>query len=154
MGESAVSFLPFSLGDFQMVAQLDSRDAEQLIITLDASFDVGFQIICCWDSTRFQRAGKCAGQSTGERGDDMVDGGRQRLRIFHAVIFGVTSMRAELQRLRESLDMSFPERTLLLNQADFRGVNDFAHLLPPIERRYRLLTGYPKNWMRPTCHTE
>ena len=45
VSESAIGFGAFSFGDFQMVAQLDRGDAERLVITLDASFDVGFQIV-------------------------------------------------------------------------------------------------------------
>ena len=74
MGESAVGFGALSLWNFQTVAQLDRCDAEQLIVTFNAALDVGFQIVCCGDSTRFQRAGKCAGQSTSECGDDVIDG--------------------------------------------------------------------------------
>jgi len=135
MGQSAVGIRAFSFGNFQMVAQLDRRDAKQFIVALDAAFDVGFQIICCRNSTRFQRAGKCAGQSTGKRGDHMVDGGGQGLDILDAVILGVAAVRAELERLGEALDMSFPERALLLNQADFRGVNDFAHRVASRDRQ-------------------
>jgi hypothetical protein len=45
MRQSAVGFRAFPFGNLQMVAQLDGGDAEQLIITLDAPFDVGFQIV-------------------------------------------------------------------------------------------------------------
>jgi hypothetical protein len=45
MGQSAVGFGAFSFRDFQMVAQLDRGDAERLVITLDAPFDIGFQIV-------------------------------------------------------------------------------------------------------------
>jgi hypothetical protein len=47
-----------------VVVKLNCREAKQLAVGFDAAFDVGFEIICCGDSTRFQRAGKCAGQST------------------------------------------------------------------------------------------
>jgi hypothetical protein len=45
MGQSAVGFGAFPFGNFQMVAQLDRSDAERLVITLDAPFDIGFQIV-------------------------------------------------------------------------------------------------------------
>ena len=45
MRQSAVGFRAFPFGNLQMVAQLNGGDAEELIITLDAPFDVGFQIV-------------------------------------------------------------------------------------------------------------
>jgi hypothetical protein len=45
MGKGAVGFRAFPFGNFQMVAQLDRGDAERLVITLDASFDIRFQIV-------------------------------------------------------------------------------------------------------------
>ena len=131
MGQSAVGFGAFAFRDFQFVAQVHGRDAEEFVIGFDAAFDVGFEVIGCGDSTRFQRAGKCAGQSTGERGNDVINRRRQRFRVLYAVILRVAPVRAELQRLREALDMRLPKRPFLLNQPDFRRVNDFTHRPPP-----------------------
>jgi hypothetical protein len=132
MREGAVGFGAFTFGDFQFVAQLHGGNAEESVIGFDAAFDVGFEMICCGDSARFQRAGKCAGQSTGERGDDVIDGGEHRVAALHAVILGVAAVRAEMQRLFESFDVRVAEGALLLHQADSSGVNDFSHdgLLP------------------------
>ena len=128
--ESSFGFRLFSLGDFQVILETYSRDAEDFSIFFDAPFDIRFQFIRCGDSARFQRAGKCAGQSTGERGDDVVNCCRQRRRVLHPIKSCVASMRPKLQRLRESFNMSLSQRPLLLNQADFCRVNDFAHDLP------------------------
>lgn len=76
--ESSFGFRLFSLGDFHAIPEIDGRDAEELPIFFDASFDIRFQFVRGGDSTRFQRAGKCAGQSTGEAGDDVVNGCRKR----------------------------------------------------------------------------
>jgi hypothetical protein len=132
MSKGAVGFGTLAFGDFQFVAQVDGGDAKEFVIGFDAAFDVGFEMIGCGDSARFQRAGKCAGQSTSERGDDVIDGGGHRLAVFHAVVLGVAAVRAEMQRFLESFDVRLAKGTLLLHQPDSRGMNDFTHdgLLP------------------------
>jgi len=115
MRQRAIGLRSFAAWDFQAILEVHRRDSKEFIVPLDASFHVGFEIVCCGNSARFQRAGKCAGQSTSERGNHMIDRCRQRLRVLHAVIFRVASVRAELQRLRESFDMRFPQRPFLLN---------------------------------------
>jgi len=130
--ESAIGFGAFTFWNFQFVPKIYCGDAEEFVIRFDAPFHVRFQMICCVDSARFQRAGKCAGQSTGERRDDVVDCGRQRCGVFHAVIFGISAMRAELQWLRESLDVRFAKRPLFLYQANSRRMNHFAHKHLPV----------------------
>lgn len=127
VGEGAVRFGAFALGNFQLVAEVYGGDAEEFIVAFDAAFDVGYQIVSCRDSTRFQRAGKCAGQSTGERRDDMIDGRWNRFGALHAVVLCVAAMHAEVQRFFESLDVRIAEWTLLLHQPDPRGMNDFTH---------------------------
>jgi hypothetical protein len=67
MRKRAVGFGALSLGNFHVISQLHCRNSEQLIVRFNSSFDIGLQVVCCRDSARFQRAGKCAGQSTGER---------------------------------------------------------------------------------------
>jgi hypothetical protein len=113
--ERPIGVCALSLGNFHAITQLHCRDSKQLIVRLNSSFDIGFQVVCYGDSARFQRAGKCAGQSTGESGNDVVNGGRQRFRVLHAVILRVAPVRTELQRLCEALDMRFPKRPFLLN---------------------------------------
>jgi hypothetical protein len=127
MREGAVRLGALASRDFQLVPNFDRSDAEEFFVRFDAPFDIGFQMIFCRDSARFQRAGECAGQSTGEPRDDMIDGSRQRLGILHAVILRVAAVGAEDQRLFESFDMSFPQGPLLLHQADSRCMNHFFH---------------------------
>jgi hypothetical protein len=127
MREGAVGFGAFAFRDFQLVAQVYGGDAKAFVIGFDAAFDVGFEVVGCGDSTRFQRAGKCAGQSTGEGGDDVIDRRGHRLAVFHAVILGVAAVRAEMQRLFESFDVRVAEGPFLLHQPDSRRMNDFAH---------------------------
>jgi len=127
IGEGAIGFRALTPWNFQLVPETDGSDAKELVVAFDAAFDLRFQIVCCGDSTRFQRAGKCAGQSTGERGDDVVDGSRQRGSIFHAVIFGVAAVHPKVKGLRESFDVRVPERPLLLNQPDSGSMNKLTH---------------------------
>jgi hypothetical protein len=135
--QGAVGLGTFPLRNSQLVAEIDGGDAKEFVVAFDAAFDIGFQIICCGDSARFQRAGKCAGQSTSERGDDMVDGGGKRRGVFHAVIFGVAAMHAKMKRLRESLDVRVTERPFLLDQTDFGCVNNFTHECPLPTRYFK-----------------
>ena len=127
VGQCAISFRALPSWNFQFVAQIHGGDAEESFLGFDAAFDFGFQLVFCGDSARFQRAGKCAGQSTGQGRDNVIDSGRQRRSVLHAVILRITAVRAEVQRLLESFNVCVAERTLLLNQPDPRGVNDFAH---------------------------
>jgi hypothetical protein len=71
--EGTFGFRLFSLGNFQVILETHRRDAEDFSIFFDAPFDIRFQFIRCGDSARFQRAGKCAGQSTGKTGNDVID---------------------------------------------------------------------------------
>jgi hypothetical protein len=115
MRKRAVGLGSFSLGNFHVIPQLHCCNSEQLIVRFNSPFDIGFQVVCCGDSARFQRAGKCAGQSTGKRGNDVVNCGRQRFRILYAVILRVAPVGAELQRLGEALDMRLPKRPFFLD---------------------------------------
>jgi hypothetical protein len=128
MRKSAVGFGAFALRDFQFVAQIYGGDAEEFVIDFDASLDVGLEVICCGDSARFQRAGKCAGQSTGEGGYDVIDGRGHGRAVFHAVILGVAAVGAKMQRLFESFYIRIAKGPFLLHQPDSRGMNDFAHM--------------------------
>ena len=61
MRERAVGLRSFAARNFQPIFQVDRRDSKKFVVPFDASFHVGFQVVCCGDSARFQRAGKCAG---------------------------------------------------------------------------------------------
>jgi hypothetical protein len=131
-GQGAVRFGALALRDFELVAETDGGEAKELVVAFDAALNIGFQIVCSWDSARFQRAGKCAGQSTGERGDDVVNGSGKRRGVFNAVIFGVATVDAKMKRLGEALDVRIATRPFLLDQTDFCGMNQFTHeCLPP-----------------------
>lgn len=127
MREGAIGLASLAFRDLQPVVKLNRGDAEEFFVCLNTAFDVGLEMICCRNSARLQRAGECAGESTSKPGDDVIDRGRHGRGILHAVILGVTAVGAELQRLFEPFDMSFPQRPLLLHQADSRGMNDFSH---------------------------
>jgi hypothetical protein len=109
VGQSAVCLRAFAFRDFQFVAEFHSGETKILVVAFNAAFDLGLKIVCGGDSARFQRAGKCAGQSTGERRDDMIDGSGKRRSVFHAVIFCVAAMRPKMKRLRKSFDVRVAE---------------------------------------------
>jgi hypothetical protein len=115
VGECAVCFGALALGNFQLVTETDGSDAKELVVAFDAAFDFGLQIVSCGDSTRFQRAGKCAGQSTGERRDDVVDGSGKRGGVFHAVVFCVASVHPKMKGLGETFDVRVAEGPFLLD---------------------------------------
>jgi hypothetical protein len=133
VGQCAIRFRAFALWNFQFVAQIHGGDAKEFFLGLDAALDFGFQLVFRWDSARFQRAGKCAGQSTGQGRDHMIDRSRQGRSVLYAVILRITTVRAEVQRLLESFNVRVAEGPFFLHQADARGVNDFPHddLLAP-----------------------
>jgi hypothetical protein len=108
VGERAVRLGALSFWNFQLVAEAHGCETKILVVAFDAALDLGLKIICCRDSARFQRAGKCAGQSTGERRNDVIDGGGKRRSVFHAVIFCVAAMRPKMKGLRESFDVRLP----------------------------------------------
>ena len=72
--QRSLRFRLFALGDFHAIPETDGRDAEEFPVFFDASLDLRFQFVRCGDSARFQRAGKGAGQSTSEAGDDVING--------------------------------------------------------------------------------
>ncbi len=127
VGQRAIRLGALSFRNFQLVSETDGGDAKELVVAFDAAFDIGFEIVRCGDSARFQRAGKRAGQSTGERGDDVVDGGGKRRGVFHAVILGVATVHAKMKGLRKSLNVRVTERPFLLDQTDFGCVNNLTH---------------------------
>ncbi len=65
--ERAVELRALTMRDLHPVAQLHRRDAEQFLFAFNAALDVGLEVVLRGDSARFQRAGKCARESTGER---------------------------------------------------------------------------------------
>ena len=66
MREGPIRLGALASRDSQLVPKFDRGDAEEFFVSFDSSFDLSFQMICRGDSARFQRAGQCAGQSTGE----------------------------------------------------------------------------------------
>lgn len=127
VSQCAIRLCALAFWNFQFVAQVHSGNAEEFFLGLDAALDFGFQLVFCWDSARFQRAGKCAGQSTAQGGNDVIDSCRQWRSILYAIILRTTTVRAEVQRLLESFNVRVAEWTLLLHQPDARRVNEFAH---------------------------
>jgi hypothetical protein len=127
VGQSAVRLKALSFRDFQLVAEFHGGETKILVVSFNAAFDFGLKIICCRDSARFQRAGKCAGQSTGERRNDVINGGGKGRSVFHAVIFCVAAVRPKMKWLRESFDVRVTERLFLLNQSDSGSMNKLTH---------------------------
>jgi hypothetical protein len=127
IGQGAVRLRALAFRNFQLVAETHGCETKVFVVAFDAALNLGLKIICCRDSTRFQRAGKCAGQSTGERRNDVIDGSGKRCSVFHAVIFCVATMRPKMKGLRESFDVRVPERLLLLNQTNFGRMNKLTH---------------------------
>ena len=65
IGQGTVRFGALSFRNFQLVAEAHGCETKVFVVSFNAALDLGLKIICCRDSARFQRAGKCAGQSTG-----------------------------------------------------------------------------------------
>ena len=125
--QGTLSLWTFSFGDFQFVAKTDGGEAKILVVAFDASLDLGFEIIGCGDSARFQRAGKSAGQSTGKRGNNVIHRGGKRRGVLYAVILSVAAMHSKMQRLREAFNVRVAEGPFFLNQTNPGGMNKFTH---------------------------
>lgn len=128
VGEGAIGLCAAPHGNFQTIAQVDAINEEDFLFRPDLGLDLGHQVVLAGDSARFQRAGKCAGQSTGETGDDVIDGRGQRLGRRRIIKCRIAPVHAKLQRLSESFDVRRAVRAFLLLDTYPRGVNDLSHV--------------------------
>ena len=119
----------FSARDSQAVADLNGGQAHQLFLAFDLPFDISFQVALSRDSARFQRASQRAGQSTRERGDDVVDRRGQRLRRDGLVECGIAPVQAEAERRFEPLDVSEPQGACFLDNVDLCSVDEISHFV-------------------------
>jgi len=100
---------------------------EQLLFGFNLCFYLGDEIVLRRDSARFQRAGQCAGQSTAQRSDQVVDGRRHRLGRLRFVERGIAAVHAIAQRLSEAFHVGQSQRPFLLFNADTRGMDQSSH---------------------------
>ncbi len=74
MCERTIGFCALALWNLQFVVQLYRCDAKEVVVSFDAAFHVGFQLVCCRYPARFQRASECARESTCKPRYDVIDG--------------------------------------------------------------------------------
>ncbi len=74
--QRAVGFGALPVRNSEAVTHAHGSNAKMLLCALDAALHVRNEVVLSGDSARFQRAGKCAGQSTRKSGDYVVNRGR------------------------------------------------------------------------------
>jgi len=116
----------------QRVADVNPLDHEHLVLEVDLAFGLGRKpTLARVDPARLQRATQGAGESTGGRGDDVIESGgvigilaRRR-----AVVLADLIVRAEEDRLRLGGKEGAADRAAVADDPDprdIRGLN-FAH---------------------------
>jgi hypothetical protein len=109
---------------------VDALDHEDTFLFLDFTDGLCYQPVNRRrDLTRLQRASKGSGESTGGRGDDVVERrrmGREGIRRY-LIVFGDGSVNSEDHRLRFRGQVSAPHRAFLSLDADFRSIDYVSH---------------------------
>ena len=104
----------------QCVADADPLDDQRLLFHDHVAF--GFRrepALTGVDPARLQRASQRAGESTGRRGDHIVQGGRM-VRVLarrRAIVLAHLIMSAEEHRLRIARQVRAPDRTAIANDS-------------------------------------
>src|SRR5262249_50569020 len=104
----------------------------------DVSLDLGHEVVCRLDSPHVQCGPQGAGQSAGDPGDDEIErGGGLRAGDLPPLLLLVepldAAVDAEVDRLREVLDVSGAVRAFVLLDAQAAGVYH-THGLSPLSR--------------------
>lgn len=122
------------LGCVQHELDVNALDDQHAVIaTLNVPANLATQLSVRRDLARYQRATIGAGQSTGDRGDQIID--RRGVRFpeiirIHAVVFGDSAMNAEYHRLRLANDVCVANRSLASHDPGAGDVG-VTHELPP-----------------------
>jgi hypothetical protein len=133
--ESSLGLVPGAGGDLEFVSQADLRDLENPVHVLNIPFHKRDEIVCGLDFPRFQRRGKGSGQSPADAGNHVI----KRRWIFrtcdHTAVFLLIevlnpAVHAEMNGLREVLDVGRAVRALMLQDTDVAGVG-YGHGEPP-----------------------
>lgn len=114
-------------GQLEGVAYMDAADDEDAVFFFNFSRGLGYKPpFSGRNVTRFQRATKGAGQSTGSSGDDVVEGGGVGLVLRHVgpIVLGDVGVDAEANRFFFYGKVGAPERTAHALDADMGSVNN------------------------------
>ena len=114
----------------QFQLYVDALDDEHAVLFFD--FACGFSgqpVDGCGNLTRLQRASKGAGQSTGGRGDDVVESGGVGWGGFrrYFVVFGDGAVDSENHRLRFGRQVGAAQGAFFALDAHFRAIDYFSH---------------------------
>lgn len=99
--------------------QADLGDAQHAIDLFDVAFDASVDVVGGGDLTRFQRAGKSAGQSPRDAGDHVIERGRilgtgKVLAVFIAIKRTDPAVDPEMNGLFEAIELGRAVRALML----------------------------------------
>jgi hypothetical protein len=109
---------------------VDAPNHEHAFVLLDFTYSLGHKTVDRrGDLTRLQRASKGSGESTGGRGDNIVErsGMRRKGIRRNLIMLGDCAMDAEDHRRRLRGQVSAAQRTSLALDAHFRSIDYVSH---------------------------
>jgi hypothetical protein len=125
--ESSLGFFPGAGRDLEFVSQADLGDLENPVHVFNVPFYEGDEIVGNLYFPRFQRSPKGSGESPGHSGNDMIQGRRvfgalDLTAVFLFVEILDAAVHAEMDGVREVLDVRGTVRTFVLQNTDVTGV--------------------------------
>jgi hypothetical protein len=125
--ESSLGFFPGAGRDLEFVSQADPGDLENPVHLFNVPFYEGDEIVGSLDFPRFQRSPKGSGESPAHSGDHVIQGRRifgtfDLTAVFLLVEILDTAVHAEMDGLREVLDVRGTVGAFMLHNTDVTGV--------------------------------
>ena len=133
--ESPLGLVPGAGWNLEFIGQADLGDLENAVYVFNIPFHKRDEIVRSLYFPRFQRGGKGTGQSPTNSGNHVIEGrGIFRTYNLTAVFLLVEildpAVHAEMDRLREVLDVGRAVRAIMLHDTDVTGVG-YRHNRPP-----------------------
>ena len=134
-GESSLGLVPGAGWNLEFISQADFGDLENAVNVFNIAFHKRDEIVCHIDSPRFQRSRKGSGESPANAGNHVIKGRRifrtgDLSTVFLLVEILDAAVNAEMNGLREILDVGRAMRAFMLQDTDVAGVG-YGHWRPP-----------------------
>jgi hypothetical protein len=125
--ESPLGLVPGPGWNLEFVGQADLGDLENAVHVFNVPFHKRDEIVCSLDFPRFQRGGKGTRQSPPDSGNHVIQGRGVFRTCDDAAVFLLVeildpTVHAEMNRLREVLDVGCAVRAFMLHDTDVTGV--------------------------------
>jgi hypothetical protein len=128
MGKGPFYLGPMGFRRTEMIGDADLRDLDDAIHVLDVTFYLRRESAGRnGDLTRFQRAGKGAGQSAGHRGDHVIERGGVFVFGLYTIEVGDAAVDTIVKGFLEMFDIGKPMRTLPAHDPRLAGMHEFSH---------------------------